>query len=688
MDCRTTRVRPCDDHVMAKSLVTPVIPVKAQGWMSASHLSTTTMPARPHHEVLHPGMKRHPKFLVLLLHHIQREMHELGVGNEEPGHPTRLQIYREAFDFFIQEFKTYEPVLSEIRNEYEVALAKQGELVMQLEPLKSKNYISRYQSAQDVARMRQDMLEKLEILNVENRELRQERQSQKEEIDALTARLSNMAEELRKREAAIQSEELVRARLRELQHSAEIMEKDLRAALAAQETAVTELKSGMRSLRTELETSHELTSSLKAIVHRSVPKEDYDKAVALKLETEEKLKDTEDQIAALRHQAEELQQQKQHAAKVASRATDEYRMPNWDLIGMNCPPGSVREWALSCTGKDCNETIVFLIRQLILIKSSKDAPMTIRSDESHSQSTAKDDNYFVGLGVSSSVPKYLRYKGKVMNRRLSQTDLSFLINDIWTAKALHDASQKLRSPRIPLPDFLFSFLKKKFSTQEGVAEWGYNIFHAAKRFASSSVDCLVFYEILTAEMTEEMHHHLQNVVERTRSLFHKHDTLLNDGRAKGIIPKSEVSKILRLGWPHKSEGSLLQLQTALEADQPGEYFSYQWVFQASHESMFLEILKEQEVQARDAYIADLKKVLQAQSKDAKFPSTAILRGLATHDPGKSTVELEDYLCRGFQAASKDAIKPRTMIELDRFLANLRRAAVLYRSTEAPTSPSH
>jgi len=47
-----------------------------------------------------------------------------------------LKAYREAFEYLLEEFKTYKPLLASIKNEYEMMLASQREKIRELEPLK------------------------------------------------------------------------------------------------------------------------------------------------------------------------------------------------------------------------------------------------------------------------------------------------------------------------------------------------------------------------------------------------------------------------------------------------------------------------------------------------------------------------------------------------------------------------
>lgn len=48
----------------------------------------------------------------------------------------RLQAHREVFDYLMEEFSTYKPLLSAIKNEYEMMLSNNRELTRKLEPLK------------------------------------------------------------------------------------------------------------------------------------------------------------------------------------------------------------------------------------------------------------------------------------------------------------------------------------------------------------------------------------------------------------------------------------------------------------------------------------------------------------------------------------------------------------------------
>ena len=47
-----------------------------------------------------------------------------------------MQAFRQVFEHLIEDFKTYRPLLSTIKNEYEMMLAAQREEIRRLEPLR------------------------------------------------------------------------------------------------------------------------------------------------------------------------------------------------------------------------------------------------------------------------------------------------------------------------------------------------------------------------------------------------------------------------------------------------------------------------------------------------------------------------------------------------------------------------
>ncbi|XP_060693730.1 translin-associated factor X-interacting protein 1 isoform X2 [Hemiscyllium ocellatum] len=77
-----------------------------------------------------------PRFLQQLETHLRKELQVLDLSGPNAQEVT-LQAYREVFEYFIEDLKTYKPLLSAIKNEYEITIAHLRNRIRELEPLKS-----------------------------------------------------------------------------------------------------------------------------------------------------------------------------------------------------------------------------------------------------------------------------------------------------------------------------------------------------------------------------------------------------------------------------------------------------------------------------------------------------------------------------------------------------------------------
>jgi len=76
-----------------------------------------------------------PKFLDRLEKYLDRELRLLGCPPTGP-HELRLQAHREVFEYLIQDFKAYKPLLSAIKNEYELCLSHLEDVTRELGPIR------------------------------------------------------------------------------------------------------------------------------------------------------------------------------------------------------------------------------------------------------------------------------------------------------------------------------------------------------------------------------------------------------------------------------------------------------------------------------------------------------------------------------------------------------------------------
>ena len=125
-----------------------------------------------------------PKLLQELDHFVQSELDILGAERGESSEPNaaRLQVYREAFRHFMEEFRTYKPFLSAVKNEYDSVLDKYARRLHYIPALRARLSTMEASTKQQVrreadvhaaeirrikiaARATEERLKSLEILN-------------------------------------------------------------------------------------------------------------------------------------------------------------------------------------------------------------------------------------------------------------------------------------------------------------------------------------------------------------------------------------------------------------------------------------------------------------------------------------------------------------------------------------------
>ncbi|KAI8613654.1 hypothetical protein BC830DRAFT_1170076 [Chytriomyces sp. MP71] len=660
-------------------------------------LAASIVSPSSHHTVNH-GSKAQPRLLQELWAKVRHELTlleshpDMNFGHDHHSQDTladndsesRLQIYAEVFERFMTEFKTYEPLLSEIKSTYDTHIAAQHHRIAQLEPYRTKVEIFKYEAAQDLERVRLEYQERTSQLLTQNSHLERDKAALELEIVNRKSYAQSLAQELREKEMASSDEENLKKRVAALMEQLDLAEVTLAEELAVKEGEIERKNKIFQQKVGECRTLALDNQNLRAELEGCVSK-----AATHKLMTEisllkDEVKELTNNLSLMKAEYEKCAYNLNLKTNIIKKMEQQNTtFPDWELVIYSCP-GQINEWVNACKGQNCNESIITLMRLLMDMKAHKrqagrqesqyqeaSPGMEETQAETPQREDLHDNKYFTGLGVGTNVPKYLRFKGKVINRMLSQMDLVSLIGDIWVAKIVHDANAKREKD---LEDFLFSFLKKRFGSQNIVAEWGYNLYHASKKYYSQNTDCQLFFDVLEGNIDEDVYHARQEVIEQLKNAFYKLDMSLN-GKNQGCVRKSECNKLFKEYWPEKTELQVQQLKNALDADQAGDNIMYTWLFSPESNSLFLDVVKEQEEELRARYITDLTNALSTfASNNTKVSAQDWMRALVACDPGKPRDILEEFLARGFGQVV-DAIKSRSTIEVDAFVANLQRGVL-------------
>ncbi|KAM3610008.1 uncharacterized protein V6R79_023803 [Siganus canaliculatus] len=129
---------------------------------------------------IYTGPGRKPQFLTDLENYVKKQLHTAS-SHDPKCQELKLQVYRDVFSCFIKEFKTYQPLLSAIKKEYETTLEYQQDQIEELEALRSRLWLVTEECDRKIqARWAEEQ--------VEIATLKREKQQLQKEIEAMAER--------------------------------------------------------------------------------------------------------------------------------------------------------------------------------------------------------------------------------------------------------------------------------------------------------------------------------------------------------------------------------------------------------------------------------------------------------------------------------------------------------------------
>ncbi|XP_030280708.1 translin-associated factor X-interacting protein 1 isoform X2 [Sparus aurata] len=144
---------------------------------------------------IYAGLGRKPQLLIHMESYVNKELHTIS-SHEPKFQELKLQVYRDVFGCFIREFKTYQPLLSAIKKEYETTLAHQQEQIRELEPMRSHlRLVSEECDRKIQARCAEEHAE-IEALKREKQQLQRDIEAMREREKAKQAVVDRLQSEL------------------------------------------------------------------------------------------------------------------------------------------------------------------------------------------------------------------------------------------------------------------------------------------------------------------------------------------------------------------------------------------------------------------------------------------------------------------------------------------------------------
>ncbi|TSS72703.1 Translin-associated factor X-interacting protein 1 [Bagarius yarrelli] len=136
-----------------------------------------------------------PRFLEQLECYLRQELASLDMQNPKLQQ-LKLQAYREVFDYFIENFTTYKPLLSAIKNEYEITLVYLLQQIQDLEPLRAQMVLVSEKCEEKILGLREQERAEITTLKKERQHLKKVIERMKEQQRTLQTQVSYLETDL------------------------------------------------------------------------------------------------------------------------------------------------------------------------------------------------------------------------------------------------------------------------------------------------------------------------------------------------------------------------------------------------------------------------------------------------------------------------------------------------------------
>jgi len=221
----------------------------------------------------------------------------------------------------------------------------------------------------------------------------------------------------------------------------------------------------------------------------------------------------------------------------------------------------------------CNNTQADLKSLMDLLIAVEDELSEVQNElppELLSDSEEEEDSLWVlqeefeGEGLEEEVPEYMRWEGKIKNRKIPKGSLEGNIKNFWKEKKYYD--KKDPDKKSPPEEFFIQWAQKKYGREQRVvADWAYNMLDAALRFRSDA-DCEMWLNVMEGEYDEEMYWDEVKMLDSVMAAFNKEDMAVNK-IVTGKLKKEVMIKTLRATLPLKTDVRFNRLKRTLAKEE-------------------------------------------------------------------------------------------------------------------------
>ncbi|XP_028391683.1 translin-associated factor X-interacting protein 1-like [Dendronephthya gigantea] len=604
-----------------------------------------------------------PKFLGQLESFLKKELRALGCTESKPS-DKRLQAFREVFEYLMEDFKTYRPLLSAIKNEYEMMIIHQRDRIRELEPLKAMLVTVSEQCDKSLLAMKEEEKEDLEDMKRENQRLQGVIGSLRDNELTLNAQVVKLQQELAAEYLKYRNEcdarKMLIADMNDLRAQQEDANKssmlDTESVDGKKEDS-TFLRIALKKAREDIEIKNQKLAQMEADYGDVVPRRDYEKLKeqfhALERDLEKVIRDQEmlmkEHSTLLDVHRKTEDERNEYARECESMRRCATPRPRWAKCGQYIEGGEER-WKEISGDKTSDEMVDVLLAEI----TGTDIAVI------QAGSSAVEE-FFEGQGLGANIPKYLRYEGKVRNRRISKRDVLLLIKDVWQERLSSEIETS--SPEYELlPSFLHSYLDRRFGAENLTFEWAYNVQDACVRYQHDPRIGL-FHRILSGEMDEALYHDQRAMFKKFSNALMAADPGESDDRS---VPKHVFEGCVRQCFPLFGEQAIADLMKLAETEMSGENVLYKNILKEDDEggvTLFVDKIFNFDKMERMAYVREVENSLAEKSEVSEGE---LRQAFMNVDPGLPLSMLDQYVNRAFgeESATKadDTMDRATVIQ--------------------------
>uniref|UniRef100_A0A8C6RNS9 Translin-associated factor X (Tsnax) interacting protein 1 n=1 Tax=Nannospalax galili TaxID=1026970 RepID=A0A8C6RNS9_NANGA len=487
-----------------------------------------------------------PRYLEQLENYLRKELLLLDLSMDS-AQELRLQPYRETFEFFIEDFKTYKPLLSSIKNAYEVMLAHQREKIRSLEPLKAKIVTMSEDCNERILAMRAEERYEISALKKEKMNLLKLIDKKNEEKVSLQSEVSELRKKLAEEYLCYLTERDARkiliGDLNELRYQREDMSLAQSAGVWGEDPV--KLTLALKMTQQDLTRTQMELNTMKANFGDVVPRRDFEMQEKINMELQEQLDSLradyeevckEHELLLQLHMST-LKERDQYYSELQEIQRNSTPRPDWTKCE-SIVAGGPERWQLLAESKNSDQLVEVLLEEI-------------------GAGLLREKEFFPGLGYGDTVPPFLRFDGPVENKKPSKKEVVNLLKDAWKERLAEEQKELFA-------DFFFNFLERRFGISDAMP-WAYTIFENIKLFRSNEI-MNQFYAVLMGKMTESVY------INQKETLTHLLKAMTNaDSKNEGLITMEQLSNdevtLLKL------RGALMNIDPSLDKQTLSAYLS-------------------------------------------------------------------------------------------------------------------